>query len=1083
MTQRRSRSAVAAVAAGLLVLGAATSAQAAPTTLSGRHRPAPVGAASLVGDPTGYVDPLIGTGKGGATVGEINNFPGAAAPFGMMQFSPDTKDSYAGYQYHSDRIRGFSLDHASVGCSAFGDVPILPVTGAVGEAPWDRTERFSHDEERAEPGYYAVTLKDSGVRAELTAGTRTGLAAFAYPAGSEAKVLVKGGASFAGNKKAELKVVGDRQLVGSATTGNFCGKGNTYTLHYAITFDRPFTAHGTWDGKTVTPGGDAVHAPRAGAYLSFGTGGGEAERTVRAKVSMSYVDVPGAEANMRAEVPGWDLAALRQQIRERWRAALGSIRVAGRDEGELKTFYTALYHSLMHPNTFNDADGRYIGFDDRIRTLPRGHTQYANFSDWDTYRTLAPLHALLFPDRASDMAQSLVNDAEQGGWWPRWPMANGYTGQMTGDNSVPLIANLHAFGATGFDLRTALKYLVKGATTVDDRPGAYKERPDIAQYVRRGYAPNNDASRGDHQRVGGSVTLEWAIDDFAIGQLAQAAGDRETARAFARRGQNWQNILNPATGYLQPRGEDGRFPDGPGFVPPPEGKFGQDGFDEGNAAQYNWLVPQNTAGLIAAMGGRAAAAERLDAFFAGDLNSGPNKPTMWAGNEVNFGVPWVYNHLRQPWKSQQTVRKIATTLFTPTPDGQPGNDDLGAMSSWYVWAALGLYPSAPGTADLTVHSPLFARAVLDLPGSRDLDIRAPQASAGTPYVHDLRLDGRSWEKTALPRDIIRTGGRLDFTLSDRPDTTWATSAGSAPRSYRDGEHAFLAGATPNQVTVAPGGGPGRLTVDAQRLGGHDRTLSVSTDAPKGLTVSPRHGGLRLDKGTGSGRLRLAVTADPHTPEGYYEVPVTVTGGPGGRPVRASVIVLVAAPNSLPAAYDNAGASYDSDRRQADFDGRGNSYSRQALAAVGLMDGARIEVAGTSFIWPGSPPGRDNNAVAAGRRLDLGVRAAHSDRLTFIGASAHGDRRGTATVTFTDGSTASAALSFGDWRTAGDGAGGGPVFGNTVVARSAYSNEDAGRGPAASVFATEPFEVPAGKRIASVMLPDDAALHVFAVGLS
>ena len=204
---------------------------------------------------------------------------------------------------------------------------------------------------------------------------------------------------------------------------------------------------------------------------------------------------------------------------------------------------------------------------------------------------------------------------------------------------------------------------------MDDTPGAYKERPGIGEYVERGYMPNNDASRGDHQRVGGSVTLEWAIDDFAIAQLAKAAGDKDTAATFTRRGQNWQNILNPATGYLQPRGEDGRFPDGPAYQPPPPGKFGQDGFDEGNAAQYNWLVPQDTEGLIAAMGGRDAAADRLDTFFT-KLNAGPNEPYMWAGNEVDFGVPWVYNHLGMPWKTQKAVRDVATTLFSPTPDGR-----------------------------------------------------------------------------------------------------------------------------------------------------------------------------------------------------------------------------------------------------------------------------------------------------------------------------------------------------------------------------------------------------------------------------
>ncbi|WP_327365442.1 GH92 family glycosyl hydrolase [Streptomyces sp. NBC_01217] len=1032
----------------------------------------------LVDDPADYVDPLIGTGRGGSTVGEINNFPGPSVPFGMMQFSPDTPGSYAGYQYHSDRIRGFSLDHASVGCTAFGDVPILPVTGDVGAAPWDRTEHFSHTGEEAEPGYYAVTLDDSKVRAELTASTRTGLAAFTFPEGDEAaQVLVKGGGSLAGNKKADLRIVGDRQVTGSATTGNFCGKGNEYTVHYAITFDRPFTAHGTWDGTSVTKDSDTVDAPRAGAYLTFDT---EGARTVRAKVAMSYVSVDGARANMASEVPGWSLEELRKQTRGRWTEELGKARVAGRNTDELKTFYTALYHSLMHPNTFNDADGRYIGFDDKVRTLPEGRTQYANFSDWDTYRSLAPLQAMLWPKEASDMAQSLVNDAEQGGWWPRWPLANSYTGQMTGDSSVPLIASLYAFGARDFDLKTALKYLVKGAMTVDDTPGAYRERPDIANYIERGYAPNNDASRGDHQRVGGSVTLEWAIDDFAIAQLARAAKDMDTVRTFTRRGQNWQNILNPATGYLQPRGEDGRFPDGPGFQPPPAGKFGQDGFDEGNAAQYNWLVPQNTAGLIAGMGGRDVASQRLDTFFT-KLNAGPNEPYMWAGNEINFGVPWVYNHLGTPWKTQKAVRDIATTLFSPTPDGEPGNDDLGAQSSWYVWAALGLYPSTPGTPDLTVHSPLFERAVLDLPGrGADLDIRAPKASTDSPYVHDLKLDGRSWERTYLPQSAVSDGGRLDFSLSGTPDTTWATSAKAAPPSYRTGERPFLANATPNQITAEPGGDGAELAVAAQRLAGHDRTLTVTAEAPEGLTVSQGTTRLKLDPATGSGTATLTVKAGPGTAEGYYEVPLTVSAGGHADPVRLSAIVLVASKDSLPAAYDNRGLSDDADHGQGDYDGAGNSYSRQALSAAGLKGGARLDVSGTSFTWPAAPQGRPDNVAADGRTIDLTAAAKDAEQMLFVGSATNGDHAGSATVTFTDGSTAKADLSFGDWTLPGGGTD--PVLGNTLVARTGHRNQPGGNGPAVYVFATTPFQVPAGKQIRSVTLPHDLDLHVFAVGL-
>ncbi|MFF1703676.1 GH92 family glycosyl hydrolase [Streptomyces sp. NPDC058252] len=1038
----------------------------------------PPRSASLVDDPSRYVDPLIGTGLSGSSFGEINNFPGPAAPFGMMQFSPDTQNSYAGYQYHNDRIRGFSLDHASVGCSAFGDVPILPVVGDIGSAPWDRTEKYGHGTEKARPGYYAVTLEDSGVRAELTATTRTGLAAFTFPATDAAQVLVKGGASLGGNDAADMKIVGDRQVTGSATTGHFCGKTNTYTVHYAITFDRPFTAHGTWDGSTVRPGGDSVDAKRAGTYLTFDTSGGQ-DRTVRAKVSMSYVGVAGAQANMAAEIPGWDLGAVAKKTRDQWTDTLRKVRVAGRDEGELKTFYTALYHSLMHPNTFNDVDGRYIGFDDKTHTLPRGRNQYANFSDWDTYRSLAPLQAMLWPKEASDMAQSLVNDAVQGGWWPRWPMANQSTGQMTGDNSVPLVAALYAYGARDFDVKTALKYLVKGATTVDDSPGAYRERPGIESYVERGYLPNNDSARGDHQLVGASITLEWSIDDFAIAQLAEAAGDSGIAAEFTQRGQNWQNILNASTGYLQPRTEDGLFPDGPAFQAPSSGQIGQSGFDEGNAAQYNWLVPQNMAGLATAMGGREVAVKRLDTFLT-QLNAGPNAPYMWAGNEPDFAVPWAYNYFGEPWKTQEAVRRIATTLFTPTPDGEPGNDDLGAQSAWYVWAALGVYPATPGTADLTVHSPLFERAVLDLPGSHDLDIRAPGASADTKYVHGLKLDSAHWNRTYLPRSVVSKGGRLDFTLGDSADTTWATGAKAAPPSYQEGEHPFLASVSPSQVVVDRGKSA-TFTVAAQRLGGKDRRLTVTAEAPAGLTLSAKEKTLTLAKGSGSGSgsVELAVTAGTDTADGFYEIPVTVRGRTGPA-VRQTIHVQVAAKGSFGAAYNATGISSDTDTSQGDFDRSGGSYSRQALAAAGVVPGAKVMASGTTFTWPASPPGRPDHLYAAGQTIDLSTQSDNVRRLTFVGAAIYGDVRTTATLTFTDGSEEQTDLSFGDWVLPGGSDSGTPVFGNSVVARAAYRNP--GHGGPAYVFATKPFEAPDGKRIAAVTLPENVNMHLFGIGV-
>ncbi|MFJ5986270.1 GH92 family glycosyl hydrolase [Lentzea sp. NPDC092896] len=1032
---------------GLVVMAAAL-VLAAPVVAAAQPEPA------LVSDPTAYVDPFIGTGLANAAAGEINNFPGPAVPFGMMQFSPDTLGSYAGYQYHNEKIRGFSLTHASVGCSAFGDVPILPITGDLGEKPWDRVERYQHTSEQGEPGYYAVTLEDSKVRAELTATTRTGLATFTLPA--DGHVLVKGGATLSGNSAAEVAIENDRTVTGSASTGGFCGKSNKYTVYYAITFDRPFTARGTWDGNAISPGSGGVKAPKAGAYLSFPAG------QVKAKVALSFVGVDGAKRNMAQEIPDWDAAQVRADTRAKWRTELSKIRVAGTDTGELKTFYTALYHSLMHPNTFNDVDGRYIGFDDQIHTLPAGRTQYANFSDWDTYRSLAPLHAMLWPREASDMAQSLVNDAVQGGWWPRWPLANDYTAQMTGDSSVPLIANLYAYGARDFDLKTALQYLVKGATSVDTTPGAYQERPGIGEYVKRGYLPNTDAARGDHNRVGASITLEWSVDDFAIAQLAKAAGDRKTAAEFTRRGQNWQNLFNPATSHVQPRDGDGRFPDGPAWSP--GGGFGQDGFDEGNSVQYSWMVPHNPAGLITAMGGEDAAAARLDTFTT-KLNAGPQEPYMWAGNEPAFGIPWLYNHTGRPWRTQQVVRQIMTTLFSPTPDGEPGNDDLGAQSSWYVWAALGLYPATPGTSDLALHSPLFPKIVLDLPG-RDLTINAPRASATAMYVQDLNLNGRDHERTGLPRDIVSTGGRLDFELGATPDRGWATDADEAPPSYRDGEHDFLASAN-SMITVRPGG-TAEFAVSARRLAGKDRNLTVTTAPPAGLTVTgPQR--FRLDDG--QAKFQVSATA----PEGYYDVPVTIKGD--HRTVTTTVTVLVAPEGSLVTRYNNTGISDDDAKSQANLDGGGNSYSRQALAEAGLTGGKRVEVAGTAFTWPAPPAGRPDNVAAEGQTVTV---AGQPKRLVFVGAASNGDHRGTATVTFTDGSTAQTDLSFGDWVLPG-GSANDPVFGNTVVAHPRYRNVNWGGTGPAFVFATAPFDAPEGKTIAAVTLPSDKQIHLFALG--
>ncbi len=835
------------------------------------------GEPGLVANPVDHVDTLIGTGTGGDIVGEINNFPGATVPFGMVQYSPDTVNNYAGYSYDNPRSTGFSMTHASVGCASFGDISMLPTTTPIGSQPWNAWERIAHDDtEQGVPGYYAVRFPATGVTAELSATTRTGIGRFSYPHNGKAALFhVRSGASLAGDSRATIQIGEDNTTItGWATSGGFCGRNNTYTVYFAMKFSQPFTSYGAWDGSTVYAGARGAASPYSGGYVEFPAGS-----AVEVRTAISYVGIDGARANLEAE-SGASFEDVRAAAQSEWNTTLSHISVAGRNVGNLDTFYTSLYRSLLHPNTFNDADGRYIGFDGVIHTVTQGRTQYTNFSDWDTYRSLAPLQAMLFPKQASDMAQSLVNDAEQSGSYPRWALANSATGEMSGDSVVPLIVNLYAYGAKDFDLKTALHYMVNAATQGGVGLNGYVERPGIATYLQLGYAPQTVFG------AGASITLEWSVDDFAISRFAESLGDDATAAEFQNRAQYWQNLFNPSTGYISPRSATGTFGEGPAIVQPGSG-FGQEGFDEGNAEQYVWWVPHNVAGLVAALGGRNAVTGRLDRFTK-ELNVGPDEPYLWAGNEPTFGVPWLYNYVGQPWKTQLTVDRVRG-LFGPTPDGEPGNDDLGAMSSWYVWAALGLYPSTPGAGILNVNAPLFDRAVIALPAGKSIQIKAPGASRSPrlKFISGLSVDGRATDQTSLPESIIRTGGDLMFSLAAYPDKVWGTAESSAPPSFGAGSSAVTVNISSPIVTIAPGS-TATVKLDAQRMVDAASGYTITgTSSASGITVAPASGQFGSD---GSATASVAITVAPAVPEEYYWVYLTTTVGASiGRSVALVVV--------------------------------------------------------------------------------------------------------------------------------------------------------------------------------------------------
>lgn len=758
------------------------------------------------------VNPLIGSSNGGDT------FPGAVLPFGMLQWSPENTRgkhtrtaSPSGYQFDAKRIRGFSLTHLSgAGCAgAGGDIPIMPVTLAVTTSPSldGKDERyaadFTHADEQATAGDYRVKLAN-GVAVELAAATRSGMASFAFPTGSPANLLIRSSDSEVGSSAASVKIdQAKRTVSGSVTSGNFCGylakadQHSYYTLYFVAQFDQPFTAVGAWQDDAVKPnvltaqggtGYDAKGFPQvgkgSGAWLGFDPSKGP----VLVRVGISYVSLDNAWANLDAEIPaGTTLAQVQGKARDAWNSALSQIEIQGGTPDQRSVFYTALYHSLLHPNVFSDVNGDYWGFDQQVHRVEADQdAQYANFSGWDVYRSELQLVTWLMPKRGSDIAQSLYNQAKQNqGEWDRWTHNSGGTHVMSGDPAVPALADIYAFGGRGFDLRGAYASMLTSATvpTAHDLSDdgcnveCVGERPSLDQWLKLHYIATTSHSWG-----GAAETLEDATADFALSQLAADVGDSNNVRRFLVRSGYWRNVFNPKAtpqeGYIQNRNADGSWPK---FSPDSD-----DGFVEGSAAVYVWMVPFDVHGLFAQMGGDKPASERLDRFFRDKdghwavTDAGPLHAEL--NNEPSVETPWLYDFAGQPYKTQDTVRAVLDGYWKNTPDGIPGNDDLGEMSSWYVWSALGLYPEIPGRAELVLGSPLFPHAVVHRKDG-DITIDAPGASTANRYVHALSLNGKPHAQAWLPADFATHGGKLVFALQSSADTAWGSGSKNAPPSF------------------------------------------------------------------------------------------------------------------------------------------------------------------------------------------------------------------------------------------------------------------------------------------------------------
>jgi predicted alpha-1,2-mannosidase len=748
-----------------------------------------------VPDPLKLVDPLIGTGPEGHT------FPGATAPFGMVQLSPDTqirpfKQSYkwaAGYRYEDTTILGFSHTHFSgAGHSDLGDVLLMPVSGEnVPLEPGDQEKtqpgyrsRFSHNSEHAEPGYYTVILQGAAVRAELTASERVGEHRYTFARESQRHLLLDLRSSiynYPGKVLwSRVRIRKDGTVSGMRETRGWApGR----QLYFAMRFSAAMSGHALYNREEDPPPYHGFKTPGTSAEDTQSVEGRGLEAVfdfapssdpLIVKVALSPVSEENAITNMDAETPGFDFDGVRAKTQQIWREELGRVEFQASPAME-KSLYTALYHAMMAPSTSMDVNGDYRGPDNQVHRA-EGFRFVSSLSLWDIYRAEQPLMTLLEPEqRTDDLVHSLIASQQESpfGILPVWQFAGQETWCMIGYHSVPIIADAYMKGIRGYDIMAALDAMVASAT--------YAPYGNLGAYMKLGYVPV------DHDDEAASKTVEYAFDDWTIARMAKAMGNDTVAANFQKRAGYWRNNFNATDGFVEPRFENGdyRMP----FDPAKAGAAS--GFTEGNAWQYSWYQPQDEQGLIALLGGKEKLVAKLDAMFDQKVN-----PAMYAnvedisgmigqyihGNEPSHHLPYLYMYAGEPVKTQARLKQIVESQYKPAPDGLVGNDDLGQMSAWLVFTSLGFYPVAPGSNEYVLGRPFVERAVLHLPNGKLLTIASVNLSEGRGFVKDVLLNGNSLDRSYVTHEELMKGGELKFIFSSEKDAEWSHRMLRAPYS-------------------------------------------------------------------------------------------------------------------------------------------------------------------------------------------------------------------------------------------------------------------------------------------------------------
>lgn len=645
------------------------------------------------------VNTLIGTKGLGLASGYL--YPGATYPFGMVQFTPS----------YFSKSAGFVINQLSgAGCDHMGNFPTFPVKGKLQASPENILNyRINISKEQGHAGYYEATVQED-IRAHLTVTERTGMAKYEFPANQTmGTVIIGGGISATPINQAAIVITAPNRCEGYAVGGNFCGLPTPYKVYFVAEFDKGAVEFGTWKQKELKPNTTFAEGECSGVYFTFDL---DKKKDIQYKIGVSYVSVDNARKNLRMENAGWNFDEIRGEAEKSWNHYLSKIEVEGDNADRITQFYTHLYRTMIHPNVCSDVNGEYMGADNRV--YKSRSKQYTSFSNWDTYRTQIQLLAMLEPDVTSDIVISHQDFAEQsGGAFPRWVLANVETGVMQGDPTPILISNAYAFGARNYDPRPIFKTMRTNAEIPGAKSQNIEERPGLKQYLEKGY-------------YNASEQLEYTSSDFAIGQFAlRAIGDEFSAWRYFHFARSWKNLFNPETGWLQSRNSDGSW------------KPLSEDFRESTYKNYFWMVPYDIAGLVEMIGGKKNAEQRLDEFFQ-RLDANYNDAWFASGNEPSFHIPWIYNWVGCPYKTQAVVNRILNEQYSGKIDGLPGNDDLGTMGAWYIFACIGLYPEIPGIGGFTINTPIFSSVKIHL---KNGSIFIKGGSEKNIYIKSLKVNG------------------------------------------------------------------------------------------------------------------------------------------------------------------------------------------------------------------------------------------------------------------------------------------------------------------------------------------------------